>query len=205
VPFKLPLRTNGEVSPGNPSHVRFLLATDLYNEESESEEGLGGNGAGTQGVPTPAGAARDGARRGRIAKEILVNASQDFGAPVLPRDAPATHATPTVPFRYSSETEAAIRDAVVEANYPLACQLFEPSECPKVIDGEEVRRFVSEYPSKVTTTGSKATRLWVCQATAKWAADGTLTYAPDPCRAASTSRDICMRHISTRHLAKVRG
>jgi hypothetical protein len=98
-----------------------------------------------------------------------------------------------------------IRGAVLQANYPLAHELFDPSECPQIIEGDELRRFVSEHPNRVTIVGMKATRLWVCQATAKWAADGTLTYAPGPCMAASTTRDICMRHISTRHLAKVRG
>ena len=47
-----------------------------------------------------------------------------------------------------------------------------------------------------------------CAKRLPWAADGSVTYAPEPCRAGCTictSRDTSIRHISTQHLAKARG
>jgi hypothetical protein len=136
--------------------------------------------------------------------EIRANASQprDSGASTLSRDVPVTDTAPAVPFRYTREIEAKIWGEVLQANYPLAYGLFEPSERPKVIDGGEVTRFVSEHPDKVTMAGRRATRLWVCQATAKWATDGSVSYTPTPCGTACTSWDICRKHICTQHLAR---
>jgi hypothetical protein len=137
--------------------------------------------------------------------EIQANRSQSINSSDPPNDASAMRMTPDIPFRYTPETEAEIGDAVLEGNYPVAYSLFEPSERIRIIYGDKAKRFASEHPDKVTMVGRKAPRLWVCQATATWAADGTVTYAPGACGVACTSRDICMRHISTAHLAKVRG
>jgi hypothetical protein len=192
-----PLRINGTVSSQNLALFRFLFAPDLYNEDTPAEQGLGAKGTGTRKGPPYAGAA----------KEVAASTSQliysSSSAP--PSRIPATGTIPDTPFRYTREKEAEIWGNALQSKYPLAYRLFEPSECPKIIEGADITRFVSEHPDRMTTAGRKATRLWVCQATAKWGKDGSVSYTPDPCGTACTSWDICVRHISTRHLGKARG
>ena len=246
--LKPPLRTNGVVSSRNLSLFGFLLAPVLHRGVTQPTTGLGAKGPGAQGGRTPAGAAGDEARYGRVlvprkqdvgiklspsttlgditsetvttpsypaplfapsvpTPDIRANAIEprDSSTRALPRDVPVTGDTPAGPFRYTPEAEAKIRDAVLQPNYPLAYQLFEPSERFTIIEGDELERFTSKHPNRVTGAGRKAAKLWVCQATATWATDGTVSYTPQPCGAACTSRDICIRHISTQHLAKSRG
>jgi hypothetical protein len=216
MPFKPPLRMNGEVSPGNPSPFGLSFSPDLYSPPPREGLTLTENRAPkcqlspstilediTSETVTAPSSRTPAFTPSASTQEISGGASQPrrSSTPALPSDG----AISSNPFRYTSETEAEIRDAVLEANYLGAYQLFDPSECLLAIAGDEVTHFVSEHPDKATTTGRKASRLWVCQATATWAADGTVTYAPAACGVACTSRDISIRHVYTKHLAKARG